>query len=361
MATRKTAVRKTAAHAAARRAHTFCAVPRLPERPLSSRTEPARLELIRVNETKWANGTVLKYHFFRGPAKWTATEARKQMVRDAFARWKALGIGLEFNEVDTPAAADIRIGFEANDGHWSYVGREVRGIAVSRRTMNLDKADAYDIDTPLHEIGHTLGFPHEHQNPNAGIVWNEEAVYAALAEPPNSWSRDKTFDNIISKIKPDTVQGSSWDPDSVMHYPFEAGLIVEPVRYSAGLTPAGGLSPRDVEWVKTFYPPLTASDYTKLKAFESVRLRLEPSQQVNFIVEPEASREYTLQTFGDSDAVLVLFEDTGGEPRFLAGDDDSGVDRNASIKIRLFADRKYILRLRLYFQNRAGDLSVMMW
>ena len=42
-----------------------------------------------------------------------------------------------------------------------------------------------EIDTAIHEIGHTLGFPHEHQNPHAGIVWDEEAVYAALAQPPN--------------------------------------------------------------------------------------------------------------------------------------------------------------------------------
>ena len=42
---------------------------------------------------------------------------------------------------------------------------------------------------------------------------------------PNSWPREKTFWNIIRKIPPDSVQGSSWDPDSIMHYPFEAGLI----------------------------------------------------------------------------------------------------------------------------------------
>ena len=72
-----------------------------------------------------------------------------------------------------------------------------------------------------HEIGHTIGFPHEHQNPNAGIVWDEEAVYRALGGPPNNWSRETTFHNIIRKIQPDRVQGSTWDPDSVMHYPFE--------------------------------------------------------------------------------------------------------------------------------------------
>jgi len=40
-------------------------------------------------------------------------------------------------------------------------------------------------DTALHEIGHTLGLKHEHQNPYAGIVWDEEEVYAYTAKPPN--------------------------------------------------------------------------------------------------------------------------------------------------------------------------------
>ena len=51
----------------------------------------------------------------------------------------------------------------------------------NERTMNFgwDLTTSYGHDTALHEIGHTLGFPHEHQNPTAGIVWNEPAVLAA--------------------------------------------------------------------------------------------------------------------------------------------------------------------------------------
>src|SRR5688572_20842219 len=231
-----------------------------------------RARLILQNVDKWVNGTLLRYAFFesRQPfTPWAGTEALKNQVRTAFKRWAAVGIGLRFEEVADRTQAQVRIGFLFQDGHWSYIGRQILRQGVDDRTMNLDPSDGiqsgqYGIDVACHEIGHTLGFPHEHQNPNAGIVWNDEAVYAALAAPPHRWSRDTTFYNIFRKIPPDEVQGSNWDPNSIMHYPFEPGLIVKPEQYQAGLQPAGGLSARDKEWVKTFYPPTSARDENEL-------------------------------------------------------------------------------------------------
>ena len=54
-------------------------------------------------------------------------------------------------------------------------GRDVLNTrSPQERTMNFGWAltTAYGHDTALHEIGHTLGLEHEHQNPNAGISWN---------------------------------------------------------------------------------------------------------------------------------------------------------------------------------------------
>lgn len=76
---------------------------------------------------------------------------------------------------------------------------------------------------------------------------------------------------------------------------------------------------------------------------------------------PEISRKYTMQTFGDIDTVMVLFEDVDGSPTYLSGDDDSGTKQNASIEMRLLRDRTYYLRLRLYYSNRAGNGAVMVW
>jgi len=58
---------------------------------------------------------------------------------------------------------------------------------------------------------------------------------------------------------------------------------------------------------------------------------------------------------------MVLFEDVNGELRYLTADDDSGVDRNASFRVKLFAGRRYVLRVRLYYAQQAGATAVMMW
>jgi len=228
--------------------------------------------------------------------------------------------------------------------------------------MNLDGADQWPIDTAIHEIGHTLGFPHEHQNPNAGIVWDEETVYETLAKPPNNWSRQTTFHNIIRKINPDTVNGSDWDKNSIMHYPFEAGLILSPVDYQTKpLVPSGGLSTDDIKMVKFFYPPFGKKQHKNLKPFKSEHLRISPGEHAHFRFTPGATRRYTFQTFGETDTILVLFEMVDGEQKFRSGDDDSAEDRNSKINEKLFAGQEYILRIRLYWAYSEGDSAVMVW
>lgn len=367
MVTQKKSIRKTKGGRPAEPASEqrgYCNLPAVKEREFGAEVNPHRAQLIRMNDKKWVNGTRLHYHFLTQPARWAGKAAELEVVRKAFKAWKEIGIGLEFQEVTTPDEAEVRIGFQRGDGAWSYVGRDVLSIGTNERTMNFGwdiAAHPRELDTAIHEIGHTLGFPHEHQNPNAGIVWDEDAVYAALAAPPNLWDRQTTYHNIIRKISPDAVQGSHWDPNSVMHYPFDAGLIKEPAQYRNGLMPAGGISARDKEWVKTFYPPIKKNDVLVLEPIKPVRLRIEAGQQVNFNIVPSATRRYDIATFGASDTVMVLFEEVNGELRYVTADDDSGQDTNAHIKPRLYKDGRYVLRLRLYYSARSGDTAVMMW
>lgn len=345
----------------------FCALPEVSERELDPNIDPFRLEAIRVVAKQWANGTVLHYYFFDQPADGGLVGApdQQQAVRDAFQTWKDHGIGLEFEEVDVREEAEVRIGFLLGGGSWSYVGRDVIDLVPdhNKRTMNLgwNVTTAFGRDTAVHEIGHTLGLKHEHQNPNSGIVWDEDAVYAYFTGPPNNWTRAQTDRNVLDKIEPRTVEGSVWDSDSIMHYSFRGGLIDLPARFRKGLTPQPGLSDLDIEWARRFYPPLAVEDEKILAPFEVQRIEIDPGEQVNFHIRPTFSRRYTIETFGQSDVMMVLFEMREGQPRFLAGDDDSGRDLNAQLKLRLVRGREYILRVRLYYEHVSGETAVFMW
>jgi hypothetical protein len=225
-------------------------------------------------------------------------------------------------------------------------------------------ADAYGQTTALHEIGHTLGMPHEHQNPYAGIIWNEEAVYAELGSPPNNWDRQTTFNNVLRKISAAEVVGSNWDPDSIMEYAFAAGLIVSPAAYAAGVNPPGNLSALDKQYMLSWYPGQVTGDPGRppvLAPFTSAATVLAPGQQVDYALEPPASRIYDLATFGTSDTILGLFENVAGNLRFVAGDDDAGQDRNALIKHKLFQGREYVLRVRCYYSQESATTAVMYW
>ncbi len=343
-----------------------CSLPTTPVRQLPDDLDSNRLSLIRYIDKKWVNGTVLKYHFLTNNPAWLGAEDQKQAVRDAFQEWKDLGIGLIFEESTDPTDAQIRIGFEPG-GSWSYVGRDILQYAPdpAERTTNFgwDLTTPYGKDTALHELAHIFGFPHEHQNPNAGIVWDEPETYRVFGGPPNNWTRDQVYRNIIRKIPAQDVAGSNWDKDSVMHYNLPAGVISIPTMYQTQpLTPAGGLSPVDkVEMVK-FYPPLTPiTTVPTLEHYKSVKIDIDPGEQLDFHIKVPWGGRHTIQTFGHADTVMVLFEEMNGNQVFIAADDDSGLSRNAKIRVRLIPGRTYHLKVRLYYASAKGRAALMLW
>ena len=348
-----------------------CNMPAMPRRELPPDLPPMRERLIRLHDRKWANHTVLHYHFLDQPSIWRGSEDDKDAVRRAFQEWKDVPIGLDFVEVFDANEAEIRIGFfhsqtAPDGGSWSVIGRDAVDLVTdpAHRTMNFGWAltDSYGYDTALHEIGHALGFPHEHQNPKAGIVWDTEAVYDYYTGFPNFWTREETDWNVLRKLSLAEVDGSDWDPNSIMHYWVRPGLILEPPEFhDTGLFPESGLSESDIATVKQFYPAAEDSHLPVLRPFESHQVRLEPGGQLDFVIRPEYSRTYRIQTFGGLDTVLVLFEEIDGEPRFMAGDDDSGWQYNAKISQRLVQGRTYYARLRLYFAQSSGEGAIMMY
>ncbi|MER5182015.1 hypothetical protein ABT009_27275 [Streptomyces sp. NPDC002896] len=206
-----------------------------------------------------------------------------------------------------------------------------------------------------------FGDSHEHQNPFAGIEWDEEKVYPTLGAPPNNWSREQTFHNILRKLSTSEVEGSDWDPESIMEYAFPPGLIRRPEKYHReGIPDPLVISEHDKEYVRRWYPPLEDSP-AELHPFQSVELTLAAGEQSDFAIVPSETRMYEIGTFGNSDVVMVLFEEVGGELRYFTAVDDSGEDSNGRLKVRLFEGRRYVLRTRLYSTWGPGKAALMLW
>ena len=60
----------------------------------------------------------------------------------------------------------------------------------------------------LHEFGHAIGLAHEHQNPDKGIKWNEDAVIRDLSGPPNNWDVATIRHNVLNKYAHDQINGA---------------------------------------------------------------------------------------------------------------------------------------------------------
>jgi len=156
-------------------------------------------------------------------------------------------MGLKLVFVDPSQPAQIRITFDPNGGAWSYIGTDCLSIAPNEPTMNLGW---FDVATVIHEFGHALGMIHEHQNPFGNpIQWDLNAVYA-WAQQTQGWDQQTAYDQIIAPYEITQVNGSTFDPNSIMLYFFPASLT----KNNQGTKENSRLSPNDVIYLNQQYP-----------------------------------------------------------------------------------------------------------
>ena len=95
-----------------------------------------------------------------------------------------------------------------------------------------------------------LSLIHEHQNSNKNpIEWNKEEVYK-WAKITQNWDKEITDENILQTYPVDQINGSVFDPLSIMLYFYPANLTINNVGTRENLT----LSAQDVKYISEKYP-----------------------------------------------------------------------------------------------------------
>jgi hypothetical protein len=337
----------------------MCVISEHPKPVVPSEIDRNRELAILENRYKWMNGTTIHYYLIPSA---DGTDAQKAVVRRGFEQWAALGIGLIFEEVTDPLEAELRITFDYEHGKSSsFIGTYNLKIKHPAPTMRFgwDLRTEWGHATVLHEIGHAIGLKHEHQNPNAGIVWDEPAVIKHY-EKSDDWDEETTRHNVINKLDPGDITATDWDVHSIMHYPIAAGLIKKPEEFSTIRTPRNiTFSERDVTFISSIYPVESRVPQI-LRPMMLVPLPIDSGQQTDLLLSPNGTRDYEVKTVGKSDARIVAFEERDGKFRFLAADDDSAKESNASLHLRLVKGRKYVLKVRLYSAYGGEGFGVMM-
>jgi hypothetical protein len=293
----------------------------------------------------WMNGSTLQVRFIDGTASQHAT------VREQ-AGWWTQHANLTFNFNNAPGA-ELRISFDGNDGAWSYVGTDCRGIPLNEATMNLGFMDG---GTTGHEFGHAIGLAHEHQNPAGGIEWNEQVVIRELAQSPNFWDEATTRHNVLNKYTADQVNGTQFDSDSIMLYFFPASWTLSGVGTKANEV----LSALDKAFIAgaRMYPRTgpTVDAPTELVVNAARRTAAsigKVGEEDLFAFTVTRAGRHVIDTRGPTDIVMKLFG-PDSPTALIAEDDDSGVDYNARIAGDLIEGR-YFAQVRHY--NRASGMG----
>lgn len=187
------------------------------------RENPIRLAAWGQMAKKWPGRSTLRVRFLGGDTR------QREMTLTRMRTLDNLCPSIAFRHV-TGGPSEIRVRFDENSGHWSYVGTDCKRIPQNQQTMNIGLRASQSWKewdrVALHETLHALGFNHEHQHPRGTIAWDVEAVYAYYGET-QGWSRAEVDAQVLRRSTATNIFGSAPDRSSIMMYPIPKELLLD--------------------------------------------------------------------------------------------------------------------------------------
>jgi hypothetical protein len=173
----------------------------------------------------------------------------------------------------TQSGGQVRIS-RGGGGYWSYLGTDIAHIPARQQTMNLQ---AFTMQTPeseyrrvvRHEVGHTLGMPHEHMRRELVARLVPEKVIAYFARH-QGWDRQTVIQQVLTPLEDAEITAPGLEPtpadqDSIMCYQLSGEMTTDqqPIRggtdinesdyaFAGKIYPKGGVingGGEDIDWL----------------------------------------------------------------------------------------------------------------
>jgi hypothetical protein len=197
----------------------------------------------------WPQNSVITVKFIGGDTQQKNLAWKRFLVINSISN-------LQYTRVES-GNANIRVAFDQNDGHWSYIGVYNKQIPQNQKTMNIALNGSEDDSewdrVVIHETLHSAGFFHELQHPYYTVPWNTQKVLDYYRQT-QGWSDAMIHAQVLDRDDPKNFKGTPFDPNSIMCYPVPKELTTN--GFSVGWNIK--LSPCDIAEIQNIYPPKSA-------------------------------------------------------------------------------------------------------